>query len=211
MKHEWRKHEKEFYIPKTKPELVDLPAFKFYTIEGEGNPNSESFGKAIEALYGASYGIRMMPKKGKVPEGYFEYTVYPLEGVWSLTDSFLENMKEGDLFTKDDFKYKIMIRQPDFVSSELAHSNLEAVADAKSNELIHSITFESICEGLCVQMMHIGSYDHERESFDLMEAFCTEHNLERLSPIHREVYIEDPRKADSDKLKTVLRFKVKKL
>lgn len=211
MKHEWRKHEKEFYIPKTKPELVDLPAFKFYTIEGEGNPNSESFGKAIEALYGASYGIRMMPKKGKVPEGYFEYTVYPLEGVWSLTDSFLENMKEGDLFTKDDFKYKIMIRQPDFVSSELAHSNLEAVADAKSNEFIHSITFESICEGLCVQMMHIGSYDHDRESFDLMEAFCTEHNLERLSPIHREVYIGDPRKADSDKLKTVLRFKVKKL
>ena len=211
MKHEWRKHEKEFYIPKTKPELVDLPTFKFYTIEGEGNPNSESFGKAIEALYGASYGIRMMPKKGKVPEGYFEYTVYPLEGVWSLTDSFLENMKEGDLFTKDDFKYKIMIRQPDFVSSELAHSNLEAVADAKSNELIHSITFESICVGLCVQMMHIGSYDHERESFDLMEAFCTEHNLERLSPIHREVYIGDSRKADSDKLKTVLRFKVKKL
>lgn len=138
-------------------------------------------------------------------------TLYPLEGVWSLTDSFLENMKEGDLFTKDDFKYKIMIRQPDFVSSELAHSNLEAVADAKSNELIHSITFESICEGLCVQMMHIGSYDHERESFDLMEAFCAEHNLERLSPIHREVYIGDPRKADSDKLKTVLRFKVKKL
>ena len=86
MKHEWRKHEKEYYMPKEKPVLVDIPEFKFFMIKGKGNPNSEEFSEAIGVLYSLAYAIRMMPKNGYTPEGYFEYTVYPLEGIWDLTE-----------------------------------------------------------------------------------------------------------------------------
>ena len=85
-KHEWRKKEKDLYLPKNKPEALSIPKLGFFVIEGQGNPNSESFGEYIAALYAPSYAVRMSPKKGMAPEGYFEYTVYPLEGVWDLTE-----------------------------------------------------------------------------------------------------------------------------
>ena len=84
MKYEWRKKEKEYYIPKEKPQLVEIPEFKYFTLKGKGNPNSEAFKECIQVLYSLSYAIRMMPKNGITPEGYFEYTVYPLEWIWDL-------------------------------------------------------------------------------------------------------------------------------
>jgi hypothetical protein len=77
MKHEWRKHEKQFYLPKNKPEIIDIPEFKFFSIRGQGNPNDDHFPDYIAVLYSLSYAVRMSPKKGIAPEGYFEYTVYP--------------------------------------------------------------------------------------------------------------------------------------
>ena len=91
MKHEWRKQEKDLYIPKQKSELIKVPEQKFLMIDGKGNPNDEDFSERIGALYSLAYAIRMMPKQGYTPEGYFEYTVYPLEGVWDLT---VEGKKE---------------------------------------------------------------------------------------------------------------------
>src|SRR5690554_6218431 len=86
LKHEWRKHEKQLYIPKQKPELVNVPEHKFFMIKGKGNPNSDEFAERIKVLYPLAYAIRMMPKQGYIPEGYFEYTVYPMEGLWDLTE-----------------------------------------------------------------------------------------------------------------------------
>ena len=97
MKYEWKKDEKELYAPKELPTLITVPKYKYFTINGHGNPNSEEFSEKIGVLYSLAYAVRMMPKNGYTPEGYFEYTVYPLEGVWDLS----EKGKELYSFNKD--------------------------------------------------------------------------------------------------------------
>src|SRR5690554_4309809 len=115
MKYEWRRSEKAIYLPKTKPELIVVPNAKYFTITGNGNPNNEEFSKKVEALYQASYGVRMMHKTNFIPKGYFEYTVYPLEGLWDLTDEG----RNKEVLDKNDLVYKIMIKQPDFVDEKV--------------------------------------------------------------------------------------------
>ena len=207
MKHEWRKKEKSVYIPKNKPEVIDIPEYKFITIAGEGNPNSEAFGECITALYTMSYAIKMNLKK---PEynlpGHYDYTVYPLEGVWDINAAAKANFTEK--LNKDDLVFKIMIRQPDFVTSDFYKEMLEFAKNKKPHNLLDSLNFETIKEGRCIQMLHIGSYDNEAATFDIMENFAKENNLSRQSKIHREIYLSDFRKVPTEKLKTVLRFKL---
>ena len=205
MKHEWRKKEKEYYVPKNRPEIVNIPEFKFITLKGQGDPNKEEYGRAVEALYTIAYSIKMMPKKDITPEGYFDYTVYPLEGVWDLT----EKGRQLDILDKDEFVYTIMIRQPEFVTEEVFIRAKEIAKKKKNNELIDNVRFETSEEGRCVQMLHIGSFDDEPETFKIMEEYCKENGLERKYKIHREIYLSDPRKVEVEKLKTVLRFNVK--
>ncbi|MBK5654386.1 MAG: GyrI-like domain-containing protein, partial [Rhizobium sp.] len=116
MKYEWRKQEKEFYLPKEKPVSIVVPKMKFFMLDGKGNPNSDTFAEAIQVLYSLSYTIKMIPKMGITPEGYFDYTVFPLEGIWDLS----EEGRLMDTLDKDELIYTIMIRQPDFVTEELA-------------------------------------------------------------------------------------------
>ncbi len=206
-KHEWRKKEKQFYLPKTKPEIIDIPTFNFVTIEGEGNPNSESFAKLISALYSISYGIKMTLKKEETaPEGYCDYTVYPLEGVYDINDEAKKNFT-GKI-NKDDLVYKIMIRQPDFVDKDYFDKIVEMKKQKNEDVPINAVRFEQITEGPCIQMLHIGSFDDEPASFEKMEAFAKAENRIRSSKIHREIYLNDFRKVTPDKLKTVLRFNI---
>jgi hypothetical protein len=202
-KYEWRKHAKELYLPAKQPTKLVVPEMKFFTIAGSGNPNSEHFKEHIEILYGLSYAIRMMPKKGITPEGYFEYTVFPLEGHWDLD----EEGRKLDYLNKDHLVYKIMIRQPDFVTEELFQYAMDSVKQKNANPDVNNVQFESITEGLCVQAMHLGSYDDESETFRLMEEYCSQNHLKRAEKTHKEIYISDPRKTTPEKLKTVLRFK----
>ena len=129
MKHEWRKHEKNLYMPKQKPELVNVPEQKFFILEGRGNPNSDEFAEKVNVLYSLAYAVRMMPKQGFTPEGYFEYTVYPLEGLWDLT----EEGRKMDKLDKDQLIYSIMIRQPDFVTEQVAVKALETAREKESS------------------------------------------------------------------------------
>lgn len=205
VKHEWRKHEKALYIPKQKPGLIRVPQQKFFMIKGKGNPNNEEFSDRVGVLYSLSYAIRMMPKQGYTPENYFEYTVYPLEGLWDLT----ERGRELDIFDKNELLYTIMIRQPDFVTEELLARAFESVRRKKPHPLLCDITFTSIEDGLSVQILHLGSYGKETESFKKMEEFMASNNLERTSLQHREIYLSDVRKVEPSKLKTVLRYPVK--
>ncbi|WP_078380668.1 GyrI-like domain-containing protein [Sutcliffiella halmapala] len=201
-KFEWRKELKELYLPKNQPTVVEVPAMQFFTIEGSGNPNSEGFKENIETLYTVSYALRMMPKKGITPEGYYEYTVFPLEGIWDLD----EEGRKLDYLSKDHFV--LMIRQPDFVTEELFHTAIHIAKSKKADLLLEKVKFEQIEEGVCVQAMHIGSYDNEPETFALMEEFCRQNKLKRLEKTHKEIYISDARKTAPEKLKTVLRVKV---
>lgn len=204
MKHEWRKKEKEYYIPKQKPQLVEIPEFKYFTLKGKGNPNTEAFKECIGVLYSLSYAIRMMPKNGTTPDGYFEYTVYPLEGIWDLT----EEGRLEETLNKDELVYKLMIRQPDFVTEEVVNIAMEIVKKKKPHPLLEKVEFESIKEGLCVQMLHVGPYDDEPKTFSVMKEFCTENNLEIKTLAHKEIYLSDFRKTEASKLKTVLRYLV---
>lgn len=193
---------KAFYTPKQAPEILEIPAFKFLTLCGEGDPNGEAFGFAVEALYSLSYAVKMSYKSKDVPEGYYEYTVYPLEGVWDLVDTTLEH------WDKSNFKYTIMIRQPEFLTPELFERFKAEVVKKKPNPNLEKVKLETVTEGLCCQMMHLGSYDDEPASFDRMEAFCKEKGYRRKYKTHREIYLSDPRKTEVDKRKTVLRFQV---
>ena len=209
MKHEWRKKEKDIYLPKNKPETIQIPEYKFFTIKGSGNPNDDYFSEYIRVLYSLSYAVKMSIKKGIEPKGYFDYTVYPLEGVWDINE---EAKKKFDgKFDKNDLIFKLMIRQPDFVDEQFAMMILERTKQKKFNVLLDNVKFEKITDGVCVQMMHLGSYDNEPESFKQMEDFAQQQNLTRTSKVHREIYISDARKVAPEILKTVLRFQVKKV
>jgi hypothetical protein len=206
MKHEWRKKEKAYYVPGNRPVRIRIPEFGFYSIEGQGNPNDDAFPEYISALYSLSYAVRMSPKKGLAPKGYYDYTVYPLEGVWDIRE------EAKDSFTgrldKDDLVFNLMIRQPDFVDEVFAMMMLEQVKKSRPHALLSQVKFEKIADGESIQMMHHGSYDDEPESFRIMEAFAAEADLHRVSKVHREIYLTDARKVEPEKLKTVLRFKV---
>lgn len=208
MKHEWKKNEKQFYLPKTKPELITIPDFKFFTIEGSGNPNDDFFAEYVGILYSLSYGIKMSPKKGTIPEGYFDYTVYPLEGIWDLNEEARKSYN-GNI-NKNDLVFKLMIRQPDFVESSFAMRILEETKKKKPHPLLEQVRFEEISDGECIQMLHSGSYDTEPESFKIMEDFAEREKYVRKEKTHREIYLSDARKVSPDKLKTVLRFSVEK-
>lgn len=202
---EYKKVYKELYLPPTKPVIVEVPPINFAVIRGEGDPNGDAFAKATEALYAFSYAVKMSYKSGEVPEGFYDYTVFPLEGEWDLID------KSKSSKDKSNYAYAIMIRQPDFLTEELFNRFIQVAIKKKSNSDIVRITYETFSEGLCCQMMHLGSYDDEPASFEMMEAFCAENGYKRISKLHREIYLSDLRKTEATKLKTVLRFKVSKV
>ncbi|WP_299246794.1 GyrI-like domain-containing protein [uncultured Aquimarina sp.] len=207
MKHEWRKKEKTTYLPKEKPELIDIPEYHFITLSGEGNPNSDFFAECIGVLYSVAYAIKMNIKTLKdKPINYNDWTVYPLEGVWDITEKAKENF--NGKVNKDDLVFDLMIRQPNFINDTFFYEMLEFTKKKKPHRLLENMRFEKITEGKCIQMMHIGSYDNEPETFGRMEGYAKNQNLIRQSKIHREIYLTDFRKVPEDKLKTVLRFQL---
>jgi len=109
---DYKKVYKQLYLPKTSPEIVVVPSMPFFMVDGSGDPNGEEFAMATEALYSMSYAVRMSYKSENVPAGYYKYTVFPLEGIWDLLD------RSKPATDKSNFKYTIMIRQPDFLTKE---------------------------------------------------------------------------------------------
>lgn len=204
MKIDYKKEYKELYLPKKEPVIIDVPEMSFITVEGKGDPNKEEFSLTIGVLYSLSYTIKMSYKSDNVPKNYYQYTVFPLEGVWDLAD---KTLTAAD---KSNFQYKIMIRQPDFVTPDLFKGFLSEVKKKKPNPYLEKAKFETISEGLCCQMLHIGSYDDEPSSFEMMDEFCRDNGYIRASHTHREIYISDPRKTQPQNLKTVLRYQVTK-
>ncbi len=200
---DYKKDFKQYYMPRTLPEIVEVPMMPFFMVSGSGDPNGEEFSSAVEALYSLSYAVRMSYKGDDVPAGYYEYTVFPLEGVWDLLD------RSKPATDKSNLKYTIMIRQPDFLTEEGSGRFLEQTKRKKPNPFLEKVRFEQMADGPSCQMMHIGSFDDEPESFARMEAFCSEQGYIRTSKIHREIYLSDPRKTEAAKLKTVLRFPVR--
>lgn len=200
---DYKKQFKSLYLPKRQPEIIAVPPLRFAILDGQGDPNGDDFAEAVGALYSFSYAVKMSYKSQAVPEGYYDYTVFPLEGVWDLVD------KTRTTADKSNYAYSMMIRQPDFLTAELAASFITEVKKKKPNAWLDQIRLEELDEGVCCQMLHLGSYDDEPASFAQMEAFCSEHGYVRSDKTHREIYLSDPRRTETAKLKTALRFKVK--
>lgn len=202
---DYKKEYKDLYLPKTSPSLIDVPKMKFILVEGKGNPNSENgeYQKAMELLYGLSFTIKMSKMGNNAIDGYFEYVVPPLEGFW------WNHIETG---SKEDFQWISMIRQPEFVTPEVfewAKNELKK----KKNLAVEKAKFEEIEEGLCVQMMHIGSYDEEAATIAQMEQFMKENGLKNdIGDMrkHHEIYLSDPRRTKVENLKTVIRIPVRK-
>jgi hypothetical protein len=206
-KHEWRKQEKVYYAPKPQPEVLTVPEFQFVTISGAGNPNSPFFSDCITVLYAISYAIKMnLKKREPKPAAYTDYTVYPLEGIWDLRPE-AQQQYDGEL-NKNDLVFRLMIRQPAFVDQAFFTEMRDLTKKKKPHPLLDRLQLETIADGKCVQMLHVGSYDDEPASFARMEAFAAAQQLSRLSKSHREIYLSDFRKVAPEKLKTVLRFQV---
>jgi len=193
MKHEWRKKEKGLYFPKTTPVKIEIPSFKFLTISGQGNPNDPVYSQSIAVLYSLANAIKMSSHNGFAPEDYFEHIMYPLECVWDNSD-------------EHQLTFKVMIRQPKFVTPELVAAALERTKTKKPHELLDEIELIDLKEGKCVQMMHLGSYDEKAQSFKTIKAYCEENDLEIDSKRYREIYLTDARNESPENHKTVLRF-----
>ncbi len=207
MKHEWRKKERAMYLPKNKPELIEIPTYQFITLSGKGNPNSKFFSEYIEVLYSIAYAIKMNIKKMEnPPKGYQDWTVYPLEGVWDITEEAKQNFDKS--LNKDDLIFDLMIRQPNFIHEDFFNQMITFTKTKKPHKLLDEVKFQNTTEGTCIQMLHIGSYDDEFKSFEKMEQLTNDLNLKRKSKRHREIYLSDVRKVEEKKLKTVLRFQV---
>lgn len=200
---DYKKEFKNLYLPKKSPCIVEVPSMRFAVIDGEGDPNGNEFAAATAALYSFSYAVRMSYKSREVPDGYYDYTVFPLEGVWDLVD------KSKPTTDKSNFAYSLMIRQPDFLTNELFKRFINETKRKKPNEYLDKIKYDTITEGLCCQMLHLGAYDAEPATFEIMKQYCMDNGYERISLKHREIYLSDPRKTEVNKLKTVLRFKVR--
>ena len=194
MKYEWRKANREIYQIKSKPCLIDVPAQSFIMIDGKGNPNAEDFSERVGALYSLAYAIKMNYKKTAAEQEFTDFTVYPLEGIW-------QQEQAGELI-KEELIYTIMIGQPDFITGEMVKKALEQVRVKKPNPLYDEIRFEEMTEGVCIAMLHLGSFDEEPQSFAKMDAFCQNHQLTRISHTHREIYLNNLNRTDPSKQKT---------
>ena len=209
MAFDYKKEYKEFYMPQKKPEIVDVPEMKFIAVRGKGDPNEEggAYKASIGMLYGIAFTIKMSKKGTHKIDGYFDYVVPPLEGFWWQEDTF-----GVDYGRKEDFCWISVIRLPDFVTEEDYRWAVEE-AGRKKQQDFSKVEFLTICEGLCVQCMHIGSYDDEPATIALMDAFLRENgyvNDFSKERMHHEIYLSDARRVAPGKLKTVIRHPVKK-
>ena len=210
MSFDYKKEYKEFYLPKNKPELVEVPTMNFIAVRGKGDPNEEdgAYKDAIGLLYAIAFTIKMSYKGNHKIEGYFDYVVPPLEGFW-----WQEGVHGVDYARKADFCWISVIRLPEFVTrADFEWAVAEATTKKKTD--FSKVEFFTYMEGLCVQCMHLGPYDDEPETVRQMEEFAHEQWYEidiTDMRYHHEIYLSDARKCKPENLKTVIRHPVRKI
>ena len=210
MAFDFKKEYKEFYMPKNKPQIVNVPKANYIAVRGKGNPNDEggAYQQAMSVLYSVAYTLKMSYKTDYKIEGFFEYVVPPLEGFW-----WQEGTDGVDYTNKDAFQWISVIRLPDFITEKDFAWAVETATRKKKLDC-SSAEFLTIDEGLCVQIMHLGSYDNEPETVAIMDAFLKENgyvNDFSGTRLHHEIYLSDPRRTAPEKLKTVIRHPIRKV
>lgn len=208
MPFDYKKEYKEFYMPPKKPTIVTVPPMSYIAVRGQGNPNDESgeYKQSIGLLYAIAFTIKMSKKGTHQIEGYFDYVVPPLEGFW-----WQDGVTGVDYRNKDSFKWVSLIRLPDFVTKTDFEWAVSEATNKKQTDF-SKIEFLTYNEGLCVQCMHIGSYDSEPATVELMHRFMEQEGyVLDISDkrFHHEIYLSDARRTAPEKLKTVIRHPIK--
>ncbi|MDO4996479.1 MAG: GyrI-like domain-containing protein [Bacilli bacterium] len=209
MAFDYKKEYKEFYMPKNKPSIVEIPKMNYIAVRGKGNPNDEEgeYKKTIGLLYGIAFTIKMSYKGTHKIDGYFEYVVPPLEGFW-----WQDGRVGIDYNQKEELNFISIIRLPDFVTKKDFDWAIEEATKKKKQDF-SKVEFLTYDEGICVQCMHVGSYDNEPATVELMHKYMEENGyvLDITDKrFHHEIYLSDPRKCNENKLKTVIRHPIKK-
>jgi len=208
MAFDYKKEYKEFYMPPKQPVIIEIPKMNFIAVPGKGDPNVEDgeYGKAMNLLYGIAYTLKMSYKSNYKINGFFEYVVPPLEGFW-----WQDKIEGVDYSHKETFQWISLIRLPDFVTK----ADFEwAIKDAtmKKKADFSPVHFQPYNEGLCVQCMHMDSYDDEPVTISAMADFVKKNGYVidiTENRYHHEIYLSDPRKTEVSKLKTVIRQPIK--
>ena len=207
---DFKKEYKEFYMPKNKPEIVNVPKVNYIAVRGTGDPNEEggAYQQAISILYAVAYTLKRSYKTDHKMGGFFEYVVPPLEGFW-----WQDGVDGADYSDKSSFHWISVIRLPDFVE-EIDFEWAKETAAKKKKLDCSSAEFFTVDEGLCVQIMHIGPFDDEPATVALMDAYLDENgyvNDITDKRLHHEIYLSDANKVAPEKRKTVIRHPIRKV
>lgn len=210
MAFDFKKEYKEFYMPKSKPEIVTVPKANYIAVRGKGDPNDEggAYQQAVGILYAVAYTLKMSYKTDYRIEGFFDYVVPPLEGFW-----WQEGVEGIDYSDKSTFHWISVIRLPEFVSKADFEWAVKQAEQKKKMDL-SSAEYMTIDEGLCVQIMHIGPFDEEPATVERMDRYLAENGYENdltSERLHHEIYLSDARKVAPEKWKTVIRHPVRKV
>ena len=208
---DFKKTQKELYQPGEKPSIIEVPEMVFVMVDGRGDPNtSETYKAALEVLYGLAYSVKMSKIGGNQPEGYYDFVVPPLEGLWSAD----AGEYEPGVTEKSAFVWTAMIRMPEFVTPEAFEAAKKSLAKKKPGLDPSIARLELFNEGLCAQIMHTGSYDSEPATIQALKTFIADsgYSLDFSEKRrHHELYLNDPNKTAPDKLKTIIRYPLKVL
>lgn len=196
----YKKHKSEYVTPK-KPVLITANEAKYLTVCGQGAPGGKDFTDKIGALYGVAFTIKMTRKFA----GLGDYAVCKLEGQWWLDGK----QQDFAAVSPDKWKWKLMIRTPDFISKDDLQKAVSTLLSKGKSQIVREVKLESIAEGLCVQMLHIGPYQQEHKTINEMKVFVEQKGLE-FHGLHHEIYLSDPRHIPPERLKTILRHPVRK-
>lgn len=208
MAFDYKKEYKEYYLPPKKPQIITIPSMNFIAVRGAGDPNEENgaYKQSIELLYGISYTIKMSKMGKHKIQGYFDYVVPPLEGFW-----WQEGSRGVDYSQKETFQWISLIRLPEFVTEETFQWAVKE-ATVKKQADFSNVEFLTYEEGLCVQCMHIGPYDNEPETVQLMDQYAEEQGYTldfESGRYHHEIYLSDVRRCKPENLKTVIRHPIR--
>ncbi len=208
MAFDYKKEYKEFYMPKRKPSIVTVPPMNYIAVRGGGDPNVEGgeYKESISLLYAIAYTIKMSKKGDHQIDGYFDYVVPPLEGFW-----WQDGVCGLDYAHKENFKFISVIRLPDFVTKEDFDWAIDEATQKKKTDF-SKVEFFTYDEGLCVQCMHIGAYDDEPATVEVMHKYIEENGCMldiTDARMHHEIYLSDARRVVPERLKTVIRHPIK--
>lgn len=196
---DFKKEWKHLYRPSSKKvSVVDITTMNFLKIDGTGNPNTApQFQEAVEALFSVAYNLKFSVKKREVNP--IDYVVPPLEGLW-----WMDDMREFSIENKDQWKWTVMIMQPEYITPELFQASVETVGRKKELPALAKMRFEAYNEGKAAQIMHIGPFSAEGSTIEKLHQFIKDSG-HRIRGLHHEIYLSDFRRVAPEKMKTIIR------